>query len=160
MAADLTPIMPAVTPAPAPPPAPSFNWAGLTIGIDGAYHNCGICLYWGTALGEVGYNWVNGSLLYGVQLGAGAFIGPIPPVAPVVSLDARVGYILGNALLYAEGGGGKYFGGGDFYLGAAGGVELAVGQAMSVYAEAGADKFFGGPWVWNVGGGLRFHPGN
>lgn len=159
VAADVPPVV-IVPPAPPPPTAPAFDWAGIYIGVHAgdflgpSDYNYGV---------HGGFNFVNGSLLYGVDARASA-LGPIFIYEAMVR--ARAGFLLGDrVLVFVAGGAGWTSGPGGTGLGLelGGGVELALGQSLSIRAEVNQTFIAAGflpniPTFWTVG--LTFHPGN
>ena len=159
IAADV-PVMPVLTPTVvAAPPAPGFDWAGPYVGVNGGAAFCGgYC--WGLVGVDAGYNWVSGSMLYGIEAQAGAYL----YLGPYVHATARAGYLIGpRALVYAEAGFGAYvppWGDGLYILGG-GGIELAVGERFSVFGEVKAEWVFVHPYVdVRAEGGIHWHIGN
>lgn len=154
MAADIPVVAP---PAPPPPPAPvaTFDWAGIYVGAHvGSFFGGGPINY-GV---HGGYNIVNGRLVYGVDVRASAY-GAFTIYE--VMLRARAGFLLRDRLLVfgAAGIGWADAPAVGFELG--GGVELAVGQRLSIRAEVN-QTFIGLapaiPTFYSVG--LTFHLGN
>lgn len=156
LAADIAPIVP---PAPAPmiipPPAPGFDWSGLYVGAMGGY-TTGAQVW--TAAGQVGYNFVNGNMLYGVEgrfgatnLGNGALF--------VASGNARVGFIAGDrTLIYAAAGIGYIPSVSAGFYTVGGGAEFAVGQNVSLFGEARyIHGFGGGNGTAQLNFGLNWH---
>lgn len=159
-AADFGPIV--AGPPAAPPPItvyspPGFDWGGLYVGAYGGYV---FGIPWIQAGGQAGYNFVNGGMLIGAELQAGAYIAG--GVAFEGWANARFGALIGpNALLYAEGGLGMLGFGGQFLWAAGGGAEIALGQSISLFAEAKILGVFGGGCCGIVAqGGINWHPGN
>lgn len=147
-AADIVPVIP---PAPAPVPVPvpqpvGFDFSGLYIGGVGGYTIFGddtVDNIW-TAGGQVGYNFVNGRMLYGVELRAGATnLGN--DALFETSLSGRAGFLAGErVLLYGVAGVGWVPALDTGFWSAGGGAEIGVGQNVSLFAEARYLGFFGG----------------
>lgn len=159
MAADVMPIMPAPTPV-VTAPAPSFDWAGPYAGIGASAQFCGrFC--WVNAGGHVGYNMVFGSVLVGVE-GQVAYWNNLNQDGWLLGATGRVGYVFGNAVAYAEAGFFLYFPTDDpYYVPLRLGVEVAVGQAISLFAEAGVEWAGTTPDFYPaVGLGVNFHLGH
>ena len=153
-AADLTPIMVSAPPPPPSIPAPTFDWAGPYIGAYGGYT---FGFGFGQAGLQAGYNFVmGGGLLAGIEAQAGVAFGG--GLGLEGDLNGRLGYILGgNFLLFGEAGLG-IISGTPIYT-AGGGMEVAVGQSVSVFAEAKAmGTIGGGIGGLTVQGGLNWHP--
>ena len=160
MAADLTPIMPAPTTPVATAPAPSFDWAGPYAGVRTAVQFCsGFC--WVNVDGHAGYNMVFGSVLLGVEGQVGYWYDGTED-SWFLGATGRVGYVFGNAVAYAEAGVIGYFPTAvDYYVPLNVGVEVAVGQAISLFAEAGAQWRVGtNDFAPSVGLGVNFHLGH
>jgi len=153
-AADV-PAVVVAPPAPPPPIAASFDWAGMYVGTQ-----IGIASYTpefeASALG--GYNFVFGRFLVGFEVRGGIFVpGPGPAYAWQWGAQVRAGVFLGDrALAYVKIGGHYVFG---WFTTGALGVELAVGQSVSLFAEVQTFLPLGGPSM-RVRGGVTWHPGN
>lgn len=159
MAADLTPIMTTPTTTVTAPPAAAFAWAGPYAGISGSMDFCGGWC-WVNANANVGYNFVSGSMLFGAQGTVGYWWNGSSD-SWLIGASARAGYIFGNALAYAKVG---YIGYGPTsisnYYTITGGLELGIGQAVSLFAEGGVEREFGGgTWYPRVEVGLNWHFG-
>ncbi|MCW5715707.1 MAG: hypothetical protein KIT43_14440 [Bauldia sp.] len=153
-AADVGPIaLPATPPAVPLPPPPGFSFAGPYVGT-----------YGGMLVGESafqaglqgGFNFVRGPLLVGAEAQVGVLFGG--GIGFEADLNARVGAVLGERfLVYGEGGIGL-FAGTPIYT-AGGGVEIGIGQSISVFAEAKAVGALGSPIsTFQVQGGINWHP--
>ena len=156
-AADFSPVLAGPPPGPAPTTvyAPTFGWGGLYVGAYGGYTFGGT---WISAGAQAGYNFVRGGLLAGVELQAGAAIAG--GVAFEGWANARLGAILGsNVLVYGEAGLGMLGLGGTFLWSAGGGIEIALGQSISVFAEGKALGDFGGCCAIVAQGGINWRPG-
>lgn len=142
LAADIQPIIPAQPPVIVVPPATGFDWAGPYVG---AFVTLEILtdpfdINAVAAGGQVGFNIVRGSFLFGPQLRLGVFI---PETDFLVTIGPRVGVLLGaedRILVYAA----ASFGWipnapdpGTFYT-FGGGVEVGIGERFSVFAETRA----------------------
>ena len=139
--------LPTIPTAPPPPPmaAPAFDWSGMYFGASGAFYFSGF-----EVGAHVGYNITRGNLLLGAEASVFYFIGAVNPIS--VQLEGRAGFALGQrALLYGNAGVG-YVIGGTYYFEFGGGLEVAVGQALSVFAEGNVVS--GG---FNVRAGLNVH---
>ena len=152
-AADI-PMAP-VAPPPPPPPAPVFDWAGGYGGIYGGA-SVGVGLF-GHVGAQVGYNFVSGGFLAGIEGQAGALIAG-GGVGFDGRVNARLGAILGDkVLLYAEAGAGIWWPVALPYT-FGGGIEIAVGQSASIFAEAKGYGLFGGGCCGIIGeGGINWH---
>lgn len=154
IAAD-APAMPVAAP---PPPAPAaevgFDWAGPYVGgyagrLDGFWLGGGLA----------GYNFVFGqNFLAGAELRAG-FIND-GGVVFEGSVNARLGYLLGDrTLLYAKVGvQSPAFA--FTLLNVGGGIEIALGERVSVFAEAAVSRNIGVACCFPTAvGGINFHLG-
>jgi opacity protein-like surface antigen len=153
LAADVGPIVLPSTPPPVPlAPPPGFSFAGPYVGtyggllVDEAFQ-AGI---------QGGFNFVRGHVLIGAEAQVGVVFGG--RLAFEGDLNARLGVILGERfLVYGEGGIGL-FAGTPIYT-AGGGVEIGLGQSLSVFAEAKAVGELGQPLsAFQVQGGINWHP--
>ncbi len=155
-AADLTPAYtpwpPVVAPAPYVP-APSFDWSGPYVGAYGGYMFGLGAIQFGA---QAGYNFMLGqTFVAGIEgqvggLYAGGF-------AAEANVNARLGAVLGQALLYGEAGVGIIYPV-AWTWNAGGGIEFAVSNSMSVFAETKyIGTFGGGPLGVTVQGGLNWH---
>jgi hypothetical protein len=109
--------------------------------------------------GQVGYNMVRGSMLFGVE----ARVGVVQPPGPGVQFDVggRAGFILGNnVLLYGGVAVGAVPNVGFRYLSAGAGAEFVLGDRIGIFSE------FRHVWSLPFGGidfnmlvvGINFHP--
>lgn len=160
-AADVSPV---VIPAPAPivvvPAAvPAFDFAGAYVGTKAALMLCdGVC--WLNVQGQAGYNIVAGRFLAGIELAAGAYL--LDGTGAALSATARAGVVLGRVLAYGKAGITMY-GPAPFssYLVLGGGVELGIGQSLSVFAGFTAERSFGGGTFYpGIEAGVNFHFGH
>ncbi|MEZ5769974.1 MAG: outer membrane beta-barrel protein [Paracoccaceae bacterium] len=94
-----------------PAPQPVADWAGFyaggTGGIQSGTITPGFTFDATTYGGFAGYNMQSGNLVYGVEIAAQTGTIRLPPsfdLDYVVDAKARIGYSLGDALLYASGG--------------------------------------------------------
>lgn len=153
LAAEPAPVL-VISAAPLPVPVPTFEWAGAYAGA-----------YGGAILGDAyqaglqgGYNFTTGAFLYGVEAQLGtAFSGGFVLEA---DLNGRAGLVFGdNFLGYGEAGVG-YLGGGNGYIYTlGGGMEIAVGQSISIFGEAKALGAFGAGFTGaTVQAGINWHP--
>ncbi|MGV8840516.1 MAG: hypothetical protein ACWA6X_09450 [Bauldia sp.] len=142
LAADVQPIVPVQPPVVVVPPPAGFDWQGpyagafLTLDVLGEPFGLGIA----AVGGQVGFNIVRGSFLFGPQLRLGMYV---PETDLLVTAGPRAGVILGaeeRILLYAA----ASFGWipqapdpGTFYT-FGGGVEFGLGERFSVFTEARA----------------------
>ena len=161
MAADVPPLVVAAPPLP-PMAAPAFDWAGAYVGVHGGLsifleEECGRDCRTPEVGGQVGYNFVNGSFLFGAEASIGVWWdGGFSPVH--VTLTARGGLLVGdNLLVYGEAGFWRYFSGAStcpcaiFGLGA----EYAISNSLSIFAEA--KTLVGFSWLQI---GINWHLGN
>lgn len=118
-----------VAPVAPPPPAPTFDWGGMYFGAHAGSFFGGGPINYGV---HGGYNVVNGRLLYGVDVRASAY-GAITIYEAMVR--ARAGLLLGDRLLVFAAAGIGWAGAPAIGLEIGGGVELAVGQRLSIRAE-------------------------
>lgn len=164
-AADL-PVVVAVAP-PAPPP--TFDWGGAYVGVHlGFWDQIDCEIFECDALEpgvQVGYNFVNGNILYGVEGTVGVWWQPWNSgVSPLFfTLSGRGGFLLGDkVLLYLEAGIWGYLINGPSALIAGAGVEFALTNSLSVFGEAKVFKTFGDPVfpaIW-LQAGVNWHIGN
>lgn len=135
VAADVAPlVVPPVAPVVIAPAVPSFDWSGLYVGIYGGF-NRGIPP--GAVGATAGFNIVNGRLLFGAEARLGGFF---PGEAGFdVHLEGlgRAGLLIGDrTLAYGTAGVGTVFCCSFTYWFAGGGVELGLGERLSVFGEA------------------------
>ncbi len=144
---------------PAPPPpivAPTFDWGGLYVGgtvSRGPFAPVEVAA-------QVGYNFVNGRLVYGIE--AGARIPPFGPPAVSLFAKGRVGLTLGQrALVYGFAAIEQpLFAGPPTLWNAGGGVAFGIRDNVSIFAEAGVlGSFGGGCCGLYIQGGVNFHIG-
>ena len=156
-AADI--MMSAPAPTAPPPPAPSFNWSGPYAGLIGLYYNEGGSVF---GLGAAaGYNFTNGGWLFGLE-GRALGLAYAPISYNFVGL-ARAGYMVGDALIYGAVGGGyfnNFAGAAGLYLNVGGGVEVAVGESVSVRLEGMGYRYGVGAWGIHAGLGVNWHFGD
>jgi len=148
-AADIQVIVPAAPPVVVVPVAPSFDWAGLYVGayVAGPLEGYEVG-------GQAGFNFVRGNLLFG----AAAQVGAIGFQAITIGGTARAGLLLGQTdriLVYAAAGA-KFIPAATATLfTAVGGVEIGIGERLSVFGEAGV-AVLGGPFP-TFRAGINFH---
>jgi len=150
-AADIQVVVPAAPPVVVVPAAPSFDWAGVYVGVAVAGPFEGLM-----PDAHVGFNIVRGNFLFGAE----ARVGTIAFQAITLGGAARAGVLLGqqdrllaygsvNALLIVNG---------PLLVGGNAGVEFGIGERLSVFGEAG---IFGAPGNGCCGlmfrGGVNFH---
>ena len=165
MAADVPPL---VVAAPPPPPmaAPAFDWDGLYVGV-GAGTDVPFlpAEYFGAQVGgTVGYNFVAGQFVAGVEGGLLVGVGNWAGAPLFYYSNVRAGVLLGEKLLAygfigihgdLDGYRGWHFGGG---------LELALGNSWSVFADLSRGRELGcmdcgfNDWFSNIG--IRWHLGN
>ena len=156
MAAD-----PIIIPPPAPPPpfvpAPVVSpFAGLYLG--GHYTQS---INFGPPFravgGQVGFNIVNGALLFGGEARVGYVLAPVNSL--YLQGNGRVGFVLGDMfLLYGTAGVGTVTGPGFNYFNYGGGAEVAFGN-IGIFGEITRVQQFGGGATFNKFAiGLNFHP--
>ena len=152
---------PIIIPPPAPPPpfvAPVVSpFAGLYFG--GHYTQS---IAFGPPFraigGQVGFNVVNGSLLFGGEARVGYVLTPVNSI--YLQGNGRVGFVLGDMfLLYGTAGIGTVPGAGPFnYFNFGGGAEVAFGN-IGVFAEITRVQQIGGGANFNKFAiGVNFHP--
>lgn len=148
-AADIQVIVPAAPPVVVVPVAPSFDWAGLYVGayVAGPFEG----IEFG---GQAGFNIVRGNFLFGVagQVGAIGF------QAITVGGTARAGLLLGETdriLVYAAAGAKFIPAGPVTFFTAVGGVEVGIGERLSVFGEAGG--IIAGGIIPTFRAGINFH---
>lgn len=164
LAADIPEVAP-VEIAPPPPPAPAFSWNGPYVGVFGvglfftefcdvvkqesfASANSESCCnqpedLYGAGV-QVGFNFGNGRFLAGIegQIG-GLHYGP--EILWAVAANLRAGVVLGErVLVYAEAGIGTTIAPNIPFLTAGGGVEIALGDRLSIFGEGKAVFLQGG----------------
>lgn len=149
-------VAPAAPPPPPPIAAPAFDWGGLYVG---GTVSRGIFAPIEVAA-QVGYNFVNGRLVYGIE--AGARIPPLGPPAVSLFVKGRVGLTLGQrALVYGlvaiEQ---PLFAGPPTLWMAGGGAAFGIRDNVSIFAEASVlGSFGGGCCGLLIQGGVNFHIG-
>jgi opacity protein-like surface antigen len=164
-AADIAPIVIPSTPPPPPPmAAPAFDWSGPYVGAVGRSVQCtAICVLSTTieAALKAGTNFVRGRFVAGLGGELGLQYDSVGGTYFYVGADARAGFLLGDrALLYGLIGGGYFFAGGAFVT-AGGGLEFAVGNAVSIYGEVTPVWYQGGlPGInaMRYAFGVNWHP--
>ncbi|MCW5715175.1 MAG: hypothetical protein KIT43_11745 [Bauldia sp.] len=163
-AADVMPItVPTTVVVPvAAPPAPAFDWSRFYAGaVGGVWLELDpVQFYSGRAAGIVGKGFTIGErLVVAVELQAGVYYFPAP-VFEVFGV-ARTGVLLGERVL-AYGLAGIGWEPGAWSVVAGGGVEVAMGNHLSVRGEAMGYWEFGGglvPSYASLTGGLVWHFG-
>lgn len=142
LAADVPPMIPMQPPAIVVPPPAGFDWQGpyagafLTLYVLTDPSDVGIS----AAGGQAGFNIVRGSFLFGPQVRVGIYV---PETDFLVTAGPRIGVILGaqdRILVYAAASFGWIPQAPDpssFYT-FGGGVEVGIGERLSVFAEARA----------------------
>jgi hypothetical protein len=166
LAADVLPIVAPVEVV-APPPPPAFSWSGPYVGVFGIglfFPACEEQVKAVSTLSEeeyccwdipniyglgaqFGFNIVRNNFLIGAEVQAGAVFpefwdGPLFAVAA----NARAGFILGEKLLvYAEAGVGTTIDPQILFTTIGGGVELGIGDRLSLFGEVKAVLFPNGP---------------
>ncbi len=152
-AADVPPMVMPVAQAPVPiaPPAPTFDWDGFYVGASGAY-------FFGYPFVAVqaGYNGTIGRLLAGVEFAA--YVWP----ERVLQFTGRLGFLVTDrVLIYARAAYARPLFDDFNIYGLGAGVEVALGQRMSVFAEGGIIGIFeDGCCVFGARAGVNFHLGN
>lgn len=151
-AADIPVIVPAAPAVVVAPVATGFDWSGIYVG---GSVQVGIGIQAG---GQVGFNIVRGNFLFGAEGGVGLLLGN---AAISVGGAARVGVLLGQndrLLVYSSVSAGLIPAGPAFFVGGNAGVEIGIGDRISVFGEAGV---FGSPGNGCCGlvlrGGINFH---
>jgi opacity protein-like surface antigen len=138
LAADIVPIVPAPPPVVVVPAAPGFDWSGLYLGAYAGY-NIGIPEF---AVGATaGFNIVRNRLLFGAEVRVGVFFPGEGPTGFDLHLEGlgRTGFLIGDRLLaYGTAGVGTVFCCGFTYWFAGGGVELGMGERLSIFGEVRA----------------------
>lgn len=144
-AADFVPVVVPVPVVTATPPAPGFGWSGPYAGpILGLYDPFGDgALIAGAA---VGFNIVRGPLVAGIE-GQGAYFHYIGGGGDYFFglVRARAGVTLGatdRILLYTAVGAGVYAPSSGRYVTGAAGMELGIGDRISIRSEATAFYYF------------------
>lgn len=160
-AADIAPVVvPVVTPV-VVPVAPGFDFAGAYAGVVGtaAFPPGFGGLDWANVQATAGFNIVPGRFLVGAEVSVGAYV--LAGTGLAVDVDGRAGVLLGSRVLaYGTAGFGFYGPGfGDRHLNFGGGVEIGVGQRVSLDLAAGGEWYMGGPIYPNVSAGINFHFG-
>jgi hypothetical protein len=155
-AADVPPVvLPVVQPVVIAPAPAGFSFAGVYAGVAaGAFFSTPGFVYENTDLqAQAGFNLVHGRLLVGVEGRALAIVASGEPFVLELGADVRVGLVLGDrVLVYGRGGGAIFLPGGGFDYTLGGGVEVGVGQRLSMFGEAVA---YGAPGVGFLGVDLR-----
>lgn len=159
-AADFAPVV--VPPVPSVVPVPvetGFDWQGFYVG---AAHSAVVsegAFSWYIPSAQVGYNLTFGRLLLGVQAKAGAYL--LSGTGLTLQFDARAGVALDRVAIYGLFGALAY---GPAPLGwyAVGGVgvEVALGDRLSVFAELRLEEVFTPPFYLHAVAGVNWHLGN
>ena len=156
-AADVVGPIAITLPPPPPPMTLAFDWSGPYVGAFGGFVFNGV---WYQAGIQAGHNMVRGNFLAGLEAELGAAFGGA--LAFEGYANARLGYILGSRILvYGEAGVGGILPGGGFFWNAGAGLEIAVGQSLSLFAEG--NVLFAAPAVYSgvaVQGGINWRIGN
>jgi outer membrane immunogenic protein len=154
------PVYAPMTPA-APMAAPAFDWSGPYVGaVAGIYGLIGTnYMYSGV---QFGYNFMfRGNMIAGFEVETTHIMYPLAYVN--AALNGRLGVVVGDrVLLYGEAGIGTHLISPIGLFTVAGGIEVAVTNAISVFGEVKK--------VWAIAGGLvpyggtfeagvNFHPG-
>jgi hypothetical protein len=138
MAADVQPVIPAQPPiVVVPPPPPVYDWRGPYVGafFTLEYETNPFEIDPLVVGGQVGFNIVNGSFLFGPQLRIGYFI---PEPAILMTLGPRFGVLLGaqqKLLLYAAASLGYVPAFPVVFYSFGGGAEFGIGERFSVFGE-------------------------
>jgi opacity protein-like surface antigen len=161
MAADVQPVIPAQPPVViVPPPPPGFDWQGAYVGafLTLEFDTDPFAVDLTVVGGQVGFNIVRGSFVFGPQLRIGYLI---PEPAIVATLGPRFGVLLGaqqRLLLYAAASLGYIPAFPALFYTVGGGVEFGIGQRFSVFGET--RLLGGGPGccviITNVGANFHF----
>lgn len=136
------------------PAEPGFDWNGFYVGVlGGAYWETGLA---GGTLGKiVGFNVVNGNLLFGAEAEYLRFFGAGAPDG--VAARGRLGYLTGaDVLLYGALGYFDWLAAGQGVTAGAG-AELAMGQQLSGRAEFMAVYYDVGYPAYFARAGLIWH---
>lgn len=142
LAADVVPVVIApAAPVVIAPTVPSFDWSGLYVGIYGGLNRD---IPPGAVGATVGFNIVRGRLLFGAEARLGGFFpGEVGFDLHLEGLG-RAGLLIGDRVLaYGTGGVGTVFCCEFTYWFAGGGVELGLGERLSVFGEARVYDDFG-----------------
>ena len=158
MAADPPPAPQVVVQAPIPPPPPAFSWTGPYVGVHGGiFVDPGFTFgNWRAGL-QAGYNALFGRAVLGAEVAVAAEIFPGPTFTYDAIFAGKAGFLAGDrVLIFAELGIGVP---GPAWI-AGGGVEVAVGEAVSVFGKALALGGLGGGGFYGtlVHVGLNWHP--
>lgn len=159
LAADFEPVVPPPPVVVVPAAVPAFDWAGPYVGTRAELMLCsGIC--WLNLDAHAGFNFVAGRFLAGVELGAGGYL--LDGEGYMLRATARAGLVLGRALAYGKAGVIVYNPGSpSYYATVGGGIELGIGQSLSVFAGVTVQRRIGGGDIapgFEVG--VNFHFGN
>lgn len=159
-AADFVPVV--VLPVPTAVPVPvetGFDWQGLYVG---AAHSAVVyegAFSWYIPSAQVGYNLTFGRLLLGVQARVGAYL--LDGTGLTLQLDARAGVALDRVAVYGLLGGLAY---GptplSWYAVGGVGVEVALGDRLSVFTELRLEEVFTPPFYIHAVVGVNWHLGN
>jgi hypothetical protein len=154
-----------VAPTPPAPPmaAQGFDWGGFYAGavVEGVF-NPGSTFGWFVTAAQMGYNFTFNRILLGASAAVGAwFYGTVSGGGPAVELVARAGVALDRAAIYGLLGAVGYGPGGLSWYSMGGvGIELAVGDRVSIFGEVRLEELFSPPFYPHVTGGVNFHFGN
>lgn len=150
-AADIQVVVPAAPPVVVVPVAPAFDWGGLYVGAYVAGPLDGI-----EVGGQAGFNFVRGNFLFGAAAQVGAAVGF---QVLTVGGTARAGLLLGQqdrVLVFASAGAKLIPAGPSLWISATGGVEIGIGERLSVFGEAGM-IVRGGAFLPAFRAGINFH---
>lgn len=162
-AADAIPVTLSVVPITMPVAAePGFDWAGIYAGVVHAvvFDESRNFSYYAPAV-QVGFNLTLGPLLIGGQTKVGAWIESGGGRGGLLQLDARVGVALDRVAIYGLFGGIAYAPLPlSWYAVGGAGIEVALGDRVSVFAEVRLEELFDPPFYIHGTVGLNWHFGN
>ena len=152
-----------VPPAPLPMVDDRPEWGGPFVGAYGSIAiETGLGISWYHLGGQAGYNFSRGNLVFGVVGRVGTYI-QSGSFGPHVEAHLRAGFAMERALLYGLVGVGTYPGDCCVFLDVGAGVEMKVGDRMSLFGEFHYVHFPTvppPPLYFRLDFGLNFHLGN
>ena len=161
MAADPVAVVAPTPPAQPPMVAAGFDWGGLYAGVvvEGVFVPGGT-FGWYVAAAQLGYNLTFNRFLIGASAAVGAWFDGFGG-GPTVEFVGRAGVALDRVAIYGLLGAVGYGPGGIswFAMGGAG-IEVAVGDRLSVFGEVRLEELFTPPFYPHVTGGVNLHFGN
>lgn len=160
-AADVAPIIvPSVPSAVQIPVETGFDWQGFYLGAThAAVFNLGAGDFgWYIPSLQAGYNITFGRLLLGAEAKVGAYIDP--SIALTLQFDVRAGLALDRVAVYGLFGVINYGWPPVWYAVGGAGIEVAIGDRLSVFGEVRLEELFDPPFYLHAVVGVNWHLGN